>query len=56
MAESIRPLWSFVKINLNIQWSLFTENKHNMLTGIYYYKNYKMTNSHLYHIYKWYTK
>ena len=31
MAEIIRPLWSFVKIDLNIQWSLFTmftEYKH----------------------------
>ena len=33
MAEIIKPLLSFVKIDLNIQseWSLFTENKHNML-------------------------
>ena len=31
MAEIIKPLWSFVKIYLNIQWSLFTENKHTML-------------------------
>ena len=31
MAEYIRPLWSFVKLDLNIQWLLFTENKHNML-------------------------
>ena len=31
MAEIIKPLWSFVKIDLNIQWSLFTENKHTMM-------------------------
>ena len=31
MAEIIKPPWSFVKIDLNIQWSLFTENKHIML-------------------------
>ena len=31
MAEIIKPLWSFVIIDLNIQWSLFTENKHTML-------------------------
>ena len=31
MAEIIKPLWSFVKIDLNIQWSLFTEDKHTML-------------------------
>ena len=29
--QIIKPLWSFVKIDLNIQWSLFTENKHTML-------------------------
>ena len=31
MTEIIRPLWSFLKIYLDIRWSLFTENKHNML-------------------------
>ena len=31
MAEIIKPLLSFVIIDLNIQWSLFTENKHTML-------------------------
>ena len=31
MADIIKPLWSFVEIYLNIQWSLFTENKHSML-------------------------
>ena len=31
MAEIIKPLWSFVNIYLNIQSSLFTEDKHTML-------------------------
>ena len=32
MAEIIKlPFLSFVKIDLNMQWSLFTENKHTML-------------------------
>ena len=31
MAEIIKPLWSFVKIDLNIQWSLFPENKYTLL-------------------------
>ena len=35
MAEIIKPLWSFVKIHLNIQWSLFTENKHNVLLHVF---------------------
>ena len=36
MAEIIKPLWSFVKIDLNIQWSLFTEDKAYYAVGIYY--------------------
>ena len=37
MAEIIKPIWSFVKIDLNIQWSLFTEHPNKAHYAVIYY-------------------